>query len=62
MQDASIEVEYNILEVDMLKSKADRERRIGRSEGSTSSSFVSPPQMDEVTKLLKSLSTRMERF
>jgi hypothetical protein len=62
MQDATIEVESNILAVDKLRSKADRDRRKGRSEGSTSSSFVAPPQMDEVTKLLKSLSARMERF
>jgi ribonuclease HI len=61
MQDAAIEVESNILAVDKIRSKADRDRRKGKSEGSTSSSFVFPPQMDEVTKLLKSLSARMER-
>jgi hypothetical protein len=61
MQDAAIEVESNILAVDKLRSKADRDKRKGKSEGSNSSSFVSPPQMDEVTKLLKSLSARMER-
>jgi hypothetical protein len=62
MQDEAIEVESNILVVDKLRSKADRDRRKGRSEGSTSSSFATPSQMDEVTKLLKSLSSRMERI
>jgi hypothetical protein len=61
MKDASIEVESNILAVDKLRSKADRDRRKGRSEGSTSSSFATPLQMDKVTKLLNSLSSRMER-
>jgi hypothetical protein len=62
MQDASIEVDYNILEVDNIRSNVDRDRRKCRSEGLTSSSFVASPQMDEVTKLLKSLSARTERF
>jgi hypothetical protein len=62
MQDASLEVESNILAVDKIRSKADRDRRKGRSEALPYSPFDSPPQMDEVTKLLKSLSTRMERL
>jgi hypothetical protein len=62
MQDAALEVESNILAVNKLRGKADRDRGKGRSEASTSGSFVAPPQMDEVTKLLKSLSARMERL
>jgi hypothetical protein len=62
MQDAALEVESNILAVDRLRNKADRDRGRGRSEASTSSSSALPPQMDEVTKLLKSLSARMERL
>jgi hypothetical protein len=62
MQDAALEVESNILAVDKLRSKVDRERKKGRSEASTSGSSAAPPQMDEVTKLLKSLSARMERL
>jgi hypothetical protein len=62
MQDATIEVESNILAIDKLRSEADRDKRKGRSEGSTSNSFAGPPQTNEVTKLLKSLSARMERF
>jgi len=42
IQDASIEVESNILVVDKLRSKDDRDRRKGRFEGSTSSSFDAP--------------------
>jgi hypothetical protein len=61
MKYESIEVEYNILIVDKIRSKDDRDRRKGKSEVSTSSSFVAPLEMDEVTKLLKSLSAIMER-
>jgi hypothetical protein len=61
MKDETIEVESNILVFDKLRSKANRDRIKGKSKGLTSSSFVSPLQMDEVTKLLKSLSARMER-
>jgi hypothetical protein len=62
MQDAALEVESNILAVDRLRNKADKDRGRGRYEASTSSSSALPPQMDEVTKLLKSLSARMERL
>jgi hypothetical protein len=62
MQDAALEVESNVLAVNRLRNKADRDIPRGRSEASTSGSSASPPQMDEVTKLLKSLSTRMERL
>jgi hypothetical protein len=62
MQDAALEVESNILAVEKLRSKVDRERRKGRYEASTSGSSTPPPQTDEVTKLLKSLSCRMERL
>jgi hypothetical protein len=60
MQDVAIEVESNILVGDNIRSKADRDQRKGRSEGSNFGSFAAPPRMDEVTKLLKSLSARME--
>jgi hypothetical protein len=43
MQDASLEVESNILAVEKLRSKADRDRRKGRSEASTSGSSACPP-------------------
>jgi hypothetical protein len=43
MQDASLEVESNILAVDKLRSKDDRDKRKGRYEASISGSFAAPP-------------------
>jgi hypothetical protein len=60
MPDAALEVESNILAVNKLRGKADRDGSKGRYEFAISSSSAAPPQMDEVTKLLKSLSARME--
>jgi hypothetical protein len=60
MQDATLEVESNILAVDKLRSKSDRDRRKGRDEVSTYDSSVAYPQVDELTKLVKSLSAEME--
>jgi hypothetical protein len=62
MQDAVLEVESNILAADKLRGKDDRDKGKGRSKTLTYSSFVSPPQTDETTKLLKSLSTRMKKI
>jgi hypothetical protein len=60
MQDAAIEVESNVLAADRLRNKADADRRKGRSEASTSGSLPHP-QVDELTKMVKSLSAEMER-
>jgi hypothetical protein len=62
MQDASLEVESNILAVERLRNKVDKDRGRGRYEASTFNFSTPLPQMDEVTKLLKYLSTRMERL
>jgi hypothetical protein len=62
MQDATLEVESNILAADKLRSKYDRDRRKGRVEASTSDSSVAHPQVDELTKLVKSLSAEMEKL
>jgi hypothetical protein len=62
MQDATLEVESNILATDRLRSKSDRDRRKGRAEASTSDSFVASPQVDELTKLVKSLSAEIEKL
>jgi hypothetical protein len=62
MQDAAIEVESNVLAVDRLRNKADTDRKKGRSEASTSGPLVSNPQVDELTKMVKSLSAEMERM
>jgi hypothetical protein len=62
MQDAAIEVESNVLAADRLRNKADADRRKGRSEASTSGPSVPHPQVDELTKMVKSLSAEMERM
>jgi hypothetical protein len=62
MKDATIEVESNVLAVDRLRNKADTDRRKGRSEASTSSPSMPHPQVDEMTKMVRSLSTEMERM
>ena len=62
MQDASLEVESNILAVEKIRSKYDRDKRKGRVEASTSDSSVAHPQVDELKKLVKSLSTEMEKL
>jgi hypothetical protein len=55
-------VESNVLETDRLRNKADTDRRKGRFEASTSSPSVTHPQVDELTKMVKSLSIEMERM
>jgi hypothetical protein len=62
MQDATLEVESNVLAVDRLRNKADRDKGRGISKASTSSSFASQPQVDELTKMVKSLSAEMEKM
>jgi hypothetical protein len=57
-----MEVESNILVVDRLRNKNDRDIPRRRSKSSTSSSSTLPPHMDEVTKVLKSLLARVERL
>jgi hypothetical protein len=62
MQYAVVEVESNILVVDQLKNKANKDISKKIPEASPSNSSPLPLQMDEVTRMLKSLSTRMERW
>jgi hypothetical protein len=62
MQYAAIEVESNILEADRLRNKTDAYRRKGRSEASTFGPSVPHPQVDELTKMVNSLSVEMERM
>jgi hypothetical protein len=61
MQDVSLEVESNILSAGKLRGKADKDKGHGRSQNPASISSVSPLQMNKMTKILKSLSTRMEK-
>ena len=53
MQDAALEVESNILVVDRLRNKVDKDRERGRSEASTSSSSAPPSngRSNQVTKI-----------
>jgi hypothetical protein len=62
IQDAALEVESNIVGSDKLRGKSDRDKRKNRVEASTSDSFVVHPQVDELTKLVKSLSAEMEKL
>jgi hypothetical protein len=62
MQDATIEVESNVLAANILRNEADIGRRKGKSEASTSGPSVPHLQVDELTKMVKSLSTEMERL
>jgi hypothetical protein len=62
MQDATMEVESNILVVDRIRNTTDRNISKNRPEVSPSGSSPLPLQTDETTRMLKSLSTRMERW
>lgn len=62
MQDAVVEVESNILFVDRLGNAASRNISKKRPEASSSNSSPLPFQIDETARVLKSLSTRMERW
>jgi uncharacterized small protein (DUF1192 family) len=67
MQDAAIEVESNMLAADRLRTRADTDRRKGKSEASVSGSNISGPsvphpQVNELTQLLNVLKEEMERL
>jgi hypothetical protein len=50
------------VESDKLRGKFDKDGRKNRVEASTSDSSVVHPQVDELTKLVKSLSTEIEKL
>ena len=62
MQDANIEVESNILAADKLKSISDRDRKKQKEELPSSSNSTFDIKMDEMTKMLKTLTSEMERL
>jgi hypothetical protein len=63
MQYVSLEVESNIVASDNLRGKSDRDRRKKKKdEASTFDSFVVHSQVDELTKLVKSLSIEIEKL
>jgi hypothetical protein len=51
-----------VLAVDRLRRKDDRDRGRGISEVSASGSSASHPQVDELTKMVKSLSVEMKKM
>jgi hypothetical protein len=62
MQDVAIEVESNILPVDKLKSRSDRDNKKKKKEFPSSSNTTSDSKMDEMAKMLKTLRSKMERL
>jgi hypothetical protein len=67
MQDATIEVESNILAADRLRNKADTDRRKGKSEASTSDPTtsgpsLSHPQANELAQVMNFLKEEVERL
>jgi hypothetical protein len=61
MQDDALEVESNILAAEKLRGRSDREKRKQKMEASPSGVTNTDPKVDELTKLVKSLSTEMAR-
>jgi hypothetical protein len=62
MQEATIEVESNILATEKLKSRGDRDRKKQREELPSSSHTTSDSKMDEMAKMLKTLTSEMARL
>jgi hypothetical protein len=62
MQDVALEVASNIISSDKLRGKSDRDRRKNRAESSTSNSLVVHSQVDELKKIVKPLSTEIEKL
>jgi len=62
MQDAALKVESNVLEVNKLINKSDKDRGRGKSEASTSGSSAAHPQVNEFTKMVKTLFAEMEKI
>jgi hypothetical protein len=58
MQDSAVEVESNILVVDRLRNKVDRDIPKKRSEASTSGSSTLTLKWMKLTKMVKTLSAR----
>jgi hypothetical protein len=62
MKDSDVEVVSNILVVDRLRNKDDRGIPRKRSEASTSGSSTTYPQVDELKKMVMTLSVEMEKM
>jgi hypothetical protein len=61
VQDEALKLDSNMLAVDRFRSKDDRDRGRGRYEASTSGSSAPHPQVDELTKIVKFHSEKMEK-
>jgi ribonuclease HI len=62
MQDATMEVESNILAVNRLRNTGDRSTSKNRPEASSSSSSPLPHQIDETARAIKSIADKIERL
>jgi len=62
MQDAALEVESNVLAVNRLEIKFDKDKGRGRYEALTSVSSIAHLQLYELNKMVKSLSTEIEKI
>jgi hypothetical protein len=62
MQDVAIEVESNILAAEKLKSRNERDRKKQMEELPSSSNSTSDSKMDEMAKMLKTLTYEMTRL
>ena len=62
MQDNALEVEYNVLATDKLRGGIDIEKRKQKAEVSTSGTSDIDPRLDELTKMVKSLTTEMSKL
>jgi len=60
MQDATLEVKYNIMAVEKLKSHVDRRRQ--RGEASSSFTSSSEPELDKMTKMIESLAAEISKL
>ena len=59
MQEATIEVESNILASDRLKTRSDKDKKKQREYAPASSNpATSDPKLDEMTKTLKDLTSK----
>jgi uncharacterized small protein (DUF1192 family) len=62
MQDATIEVESNILAADRLRSQDDTDKRKEKSEASTSGPSLPHSQVNEMTRVMNLLKEEVERL
>ena len=62
MQEVVIEVESNILAADKLKTRGDRDRKKKKEEMPSSPNAASNSKIDEMAKMLKDLTSEMERL